>query len=587
MKLENMPIGTKLAAAFGIVLLLTMGLGASSVIGMRAVRANVEDFATNWLPSVNVLGEMRYAMNTARRAVMLHVSALNAKDMDDAQKRIDSDYAKLDAQFKEYLPMISGPEEQAFFDKIRAANDSFKAENDKILALSRQNTSAAKAAAADLIVGESFQNFSGLMDAVSADLAFNLNGAASARKDADATYQRATLILYSVIGLAIALSAALAILLRRSLMRQLGGEPAYAANIAREISTGNLLVPVDVRPGDSESLLAAMRDMRDSLAKIVSHVRMSADTISTGSAQIAAGNQDLSSRTEQQASSLEETAASMEELTSTVKQSASNAKQANQLADAASAAATQGGEIVGQVVTTMEDISASSKRIAEIINVIDGIAFQTNILALNAAVEAARAGEQGRGFAVVAGEVRTLAQRSAQAAREIKEMISDSVEKVGTGAKLVNSAGTSMSEIVDHVKRVTDLIADITSAALEQASGIEQVNEAVTQMDQVTQQNAALVEESAAAASSLQEQAVRLAEAVSVFKVGAMGATQAPARFAPSHASAAAATGSPAALDRRSPNRAKNVARLAPKASATVREASSAKTGTDDDWSEF
>jgi methyl-accepting chemotaxis protein len=278
-------------------------------------------------------------------------------------------------------------------------------------------------------------------------------------------------------------------------------------------------VDVRLRRGDHTSLLAGMKAMRDSLAAIVGQVRQSSDSIATGSSQIATGNADLSQRTEEQAANLEQTAASMEELTSTVQNNADTARQAAQLASSASAVAAQGGAVVGEVVNTMEAITASSKKIVDIIGVIDGIAFQTNILALNAAVEAARAGEQGRGFAVVAGEVRSLAQRSAAAAKEIKSLITDSVEKVQTGSQQVGEAGRTMDDIVAQVRRVNDLIAEISSATHEQTEGINQVGDAVTQLDQVTQQNAALVEESSAAAESLSQQAAKLVEAVSVFRL--------------------------------------------------------------------
>jgi methyl-accepting chemotaxis protein len=268
--------------------------------------------------------------------------------------------------------------------------------------------------------------------------------------------------------------------------------------------------------------MQALKDMNGSLQKIVGEVRMGTDTIATASSQIAAGNLDLSSRTEQQASSLEETASSMEELTSTVKQNGDNARQANQLAVSASDVAIKGGAVVAQVVDTMGSINESARKIVDIIGVIDGIAFQTNILALNAAVEAARAGEQGRGFAVVASEVRNLAQRSAAAAKDIKTLIGDSVEKVDAGSKLVNQAGATMSEIVASVKRVTDIMGEITAAGREQEAGISQINQAITEMDTVTQQNAALVEEAAAAAESLREQAGNLAEVASVFKLDGM-----------------------------------------------------------------
>jgi methyl-accepting chemotaxis protein-1 (serine sensor receptor) len=296
------------------------------------------------------------------------------------------------------------------------------------------------------------------------------------------------------------------------------------------IAGGDLTTRVEVQStNEIGALMAAVKRMQESLARTVSTVRRGVDEINVGSREISAGNTDLSSRTEQQAASLEETAASMEELASTVKQNADNARQANQLAASASDVAERGGSAVAEVVNTMQGISASSRKISEIVSVIDGIAFQTNILALNAAVEAARAGEQGKGFAVVAGEVRSLAQRSAQAAKEIKGLIEDSVTKVGAGSQQVERAGATMQEIVASVKRVTDIMGEISAASEEQSSGIDQVNRAVAQMDEVTQQNAALVEEAAAAAGSLQEQAQRLAEAVAVFKVNIGEVIEVPA----------------------------------------------------------
>nr|WP_093380740.1 methyl-accepting chemotaxis protein [Variovorax sp. OV329] len=337
--------------------------------------------------------------------------------------------------------------------------------------------------------------------------------------DIDTAFWRSTVILLSIGGVLVLVLGALAWSMARNLYRQLGGEPDYASAVARKIGAGELGIEVKVGQGDHQSLLHAMQQMQQNLVGAVREIRSSTDTIATASGQIASGNQDLSSRTEEQASSLEETAASMEQLTSTVKQNADNARQANQLAVSASEVAVKGGTVVGQVVDTMASINASSKKIVDIIGVIDGIAFQTNILALNAAVEAARAGEQGRGFAVVASEVRSLAQRSAAAAKEIKGLIDDSVGKVQAGSELVGEAGQTMQEIVSSVKRVSDIIGEITAASHEQTQGIEQINQAITQMDQVTQQNAALVEEAAAAAQSMQEQAGSLVHAVSVFKV--------------------------------------------------------------------
>ncbi|NHZ33912.1 hypothetical protein F0185_09960 [Massilia sp. CCM 8692] len=339
----------------------------------------------------------------------------------------------------------------------------------------------------------------------------------------DATIH-ARLLSFSLGALALAgVLLGIGLLIGRGLLRQLGGEPGYAAGIARSIAEGDLSINIDLKHNDSSSLLHGIRTMRDDLAKIVMQVRMGTDTIATASSQIASGNLDLSSRTEQQASSLEETAASMEELTGTVKQNADNARQANQLAATASEVAMQGGAVVAQVVDTMASINDSSRKIVDIISVIDGIAFQTNILALNAAVEAARAGEQGRGFAVVASEVRNLAQRSAAAAKEIKTLIGDSVEKVSVGNKLVADAGGTMDNVVASVRRVTDIMAEISAASHEQSAGIAQVNQAIAQMDAATQQNAALVEEAAAAAESMQDQAARLSQVVGVFRLDGMG----------------------------------------------------------------
>ncbi|QDJ51982.1 methyl-accepting chemotaxis protein [Bordetella hinzii] len=316
------------------------------------------------------------------------------------------------------------------------------------------------------------------------------------------------------------------VFLRRRVLQPLREAGAHFDRIAG----GDLTARVEVRNSNEiGQLFAALKRMQESLTRTVSSVRRGVDEINVGAREIAAGNTDLSSRTEQQAASLEETAASMEELASTVKQNADNARQANQLAASASDVAARGGSAVSEVVQTMEGISASSRKISEIVSVIDGIAFQTNILALNAAVEAARAGEQGKGFAVVAGEVRSLAQRSAQAAKEIKTLIEDSVGKVAAGSQQVERAGSTMQEIVASVKRVTDIMGEISAASEEQSSGIEQVNRAVTQMDEVTQQNAALVEEAAAAAGSLQEQARQLAEAVAVFKLNAGEVIDVPA----------------------------------------------------------
>ncbi|KVE22975.1 chemotaxis protein [Burkholderia vietnamiensis] len=359
-----------------------------------------------------------------------------------------------------------------------------------------------------------------------------------AKQDAAATYASVRALVAAIVGGSLLVAVATTIVIARSILRQLGGEPSVAQHAAAQIADGNLMIDLPVAHGDSSSLMSSLDAMRARLTTIVQGIKVSAESISLAAAEVAQGNVDLSQRTEEQAASLEETAASMEQLTSTVRQNTENARQGSTLAAAASQTAASGGTVVKQVVGTMEDIASSSQKVAEIISVIEGIAFQTNILALNAAVEAARAGEQGRGFAVVAGEVRTLAQRSAVAAKEIKELIETSVTHVAAGSALVSNAGTTMDEIVRSVRRVTDIMGEIASASSEQSTGIEQVNVAVTQMDEVTQQNAALVEQATAAAQSMADQADSLKAAVSIFKV--------ESRSQPAAAPVAAAARTPA-----------------------------------------
>jgi len=408
-------------------------------------------------------------------------------------------------------------------------------------------------------------------------------------EETDAIYANIRVLLVALTAGGVLLGIVIGVLLTRRLTRQLGGEPADVAQAASAIAAGDLTSKIDTTRAQPGSVVHAMSQMQESLRKVVGAVRSSSDSIATGANQIAMGNADLSQRTEEQASNLEETAASMEELSGTVRTTSDTAHQAAQLAQSASGVAAKGGEVVDQVVHMMEEINASSKKIADIITVIDGIAFQTNILALNAAVEAARAGEQGRGFAVVAGEVRSLAQRSAEAAKEIKALIGDSVQKVDAGGQLVNEAGSTMQDIVTQVKRVTDLIAEINAATQEQTSGIDQINNAVMQLDQVTQQNAALVEESAAAADSLNQQARQLVQAVAVFK---LDETARSAPVAPL-ATPRAKTASPAAPAKPKPAPAKALNRPTPApapalANSPARKASvEPKAKAEEDWEQF
>ncbi|WP_298214371.1 methyl-accepting chemotaxis protein [Acidovorax sp.] len=402
--------------------------------------------------------------------------------------------------------------------------------------------------------------------------------------DVDALLRKALWSSLAVVLIVFLVVGAIGWVVSRSVLRQIGGEPADAIAIMQEVAEGNLDAQIPTaHPG---SMLDGLAHMVTSLRKLVTEVRSATDSIATASSEIAQGNNDLAHRTEDTASNLQTTASSMEELTSTVKQTSDSAQTANQMATSAAKVAARGGEVVSQVVSTMQEINASSKKISDIIGVIDGIAFQTNILALNAAVEAARAGEQGRGFAVVAGEVRNLAQRSAEAAKEIKTLIGASVEKVESGTQLVGNAGATMTEIVASVQRVTDIIGEIRAATSEQSQGIAQVNTAMNQLDQMTQQNSALVEESTAAADSLREQAMKLTEVVALFRVNGNTSVPAPANR-PLAAPPRPAPAAPARAAAPRPALAK--AAPAPRPAAALPSKASPKPAADnnDDWESF
>ena len=536
MKLANFKLGAKLGAAFFMVVLLSVLLGGFAIGQLGKINASTEDIAANWLPSVKVLGQIRVTANQMRRVEGDHVMSVDEKSMDTIEKQFEELKKKLIEQQNRYESMISEDEEKKVYANYRQQRDAYLADNVKLTALSRggeKNQEETK----KYFRGESRNTFNAMVADLGQLTEINDRGADRSYKTAQATYAQGRNWIIGLLLGVVVIASLLAVWITRLITQPM----AQAVNAAERIASGDLTVALHPDGKDETAqLLHALSRMKDYLANVVGGVRQNAEGVATASAEIAQGNNDLSARTEQQASALEETAASMEELSSTVKQNADNARQANQLALQASSVAVQGGEVVGQVVQTMKGINDSSRKISDIISVIDGIAFQTNILALNAAVEAARAGEQGRGFAVVASEVRSLAGRSADAAKEIKSLINDSVERVEQGTALVDKAGATMTEVVGAIRRVTDIMGEISAASSEQASGVAQVGEAVTQMDQATQQNAALVEEMAAAASSLRTQAQDLVGNVAVFKLTSGGgqASIAPMRSTPRPASA-------------------------------------------------
>ena len=544
--MKNLKVGTRLSLGFGCVGLLlavTIGIGIYKV---AVVSQGTEAIVNNNLPKIGMSRDLLEQIDVIAIA-LLNIMLTTSEDDRQRQKQAILDGRKhADEVIAKMNAVIVLPEGKQLMGKITASRTKYLEGQNKLLALLEANMEDGSKAYLKDELRPVLLSYKGTVRAMIEHQ--NKQVGATAQAGAQA-YVDGRALLLGMGVLAIALATAIGFMITRGLLRQLGGEPDYAAAVAGEIAAGNLGVNVAVRPNDTGSLIHAMEAMRAQLAGVVREVRAGTELINTASAEIAAGNQELSARTEQQAASLEETASSIEELTSTVQQNADNARQANVLAESASGVAAKGGAVVAQVVDTMDNINASAKNIVEIISVINGIAFQTNILALNAAVEAARAGEQGRGFAVVASEVRVLAQRSADAAKEIKRLIDNSVQQTESGAQLVNQAGVTMRAIIDSVRSVTDIMGEISAASAEQSSGIEQINIAVVQMDQVTQQNAALVEEAAAAAKTMQDQAQSLAQVVAVFTLddGAR-APAAPVRAGRAQASAQRRLGTSARL---------------------------------------
>jgi methyl-accepting chemotaxis protein len=529
MNIGNLKISQRLALGFGIVCTLLVLVIALSITMLGRISDGTDEIANKRLPTTgatnNVLGEVA-EIAIALRNIMLNN---DANDVADRQKQVDeiaSSRQAVTGHIERLQGLITDAKGKELLQDMSVANDRYGKGLDQILKLIQ---AGANDEANAYLISEQRPALAALKKAVTEQLTVQRGITAETAAAAAQTYKDTRTLMVGLGAAALALAALVGWWITVSITRPV----ARALEVANTVAAGDLTSRIDVTTRDEMGqLLQALKLMNENLAQTVSTVRSGTETIATASAELAAGNQDLSSRTEQQAGSLEETASSMEELTSTVKQNADNARQANQLAGVASNVAARGGAVISQVVGTMGEINSSASKISDIIGVIDGIAFQTNILALNAAVEAARAGEQGRGFAVVATEVRNLAQRSAAAAKEIKTLIGDSTDKVAAGSKLVSEAGATMQEIVDSVKRVTDIMGEISSASQEQTAGIEQINQSIAQMDEVTQQNASLVEEAAAASESMQEQAAKLAQAVAVFRIDLRAAPAAAASYA-------------------------------------------------------
>ncbi|PKB19991.1 methyl-accepting chemotaxis protein [Janthinobacterium sp. 64] len=517
--LRNVSIGVRLGLGFAVILLFSLVITGISVWRLHDVATATRTMMEQPLAKERYISDWYSKIDSGiRRTTAIVRSADTSLGPYFAEEAKQSSVVSSELQ-KKIEALISGPQETELFRQV--------SEMRKVYLDSREQVSKLKAAGQTEEAEKAFQavfvpGSTKYQKVIMNMLEHQRASIDATAREIDAVAKTSRNLLLVLAALALGFGVVCAWVLTMGIVRPL----RTAVEIARKVADGDLTAQIDVSAKDETGqLLQALKDMNTSLLNIVGEVRSGTDSIATSSTQIAAGNQDLSSRTEEQAGSLEETASSMEELTSTVKQNADNARQANQLAASAAQVAVKGGQVVAQVVGTMESINASSNKIVDIISVIDGIAFQTNILALNAAVEAARAGEQGRGFAVVASEVRNLAQRSASAAKEIKTLIGASVEQVNAGSMLVAQAGSTMNDIVDSVQRVSDIITEITAASSEQSVGIDEINRAIGQMDAVTQQNAALVEESAAAAESMQHQAHNLAQVVSVFKLNSQQAS--------------------------------------------------------------
>ncbi len=504
--------------AGSLLLLLAM----FAVGGILALKQDTGAIRSIYLDRVVPLSQLKKVADNYAVDIVDATHKFRDGGMTGAQALASIEAAKnvISTQWGLYLATELVPQEQALVDKVAPMMRTADVATAEVVRfIAANDKEAVRAFAAEKM----YPAFDPMQGVISEMIQVQLDVSLGVYEESVANARNMAIAFGVAFLVALAFGLFVAYKISNGLLRRLGGEPHEVRAVARAVTEGNLSLNISLRPGDTSSVMAAMEEMCERLSGVVRGVRLNAESVATASAEIAQGNHDLSSRTEQQAAALEQASAAMEELGSTARQNADNASLANQLAATASTVAVQGGSVVSEVVQTMKDINESSKKISDIIGVIDGIAFQTNILALNAAVEAARAGEQGRGFAVVAGEVRNLAQRSAEAAKEIKGLISASVDRVGQGTQLVDQAGSTMQEIVTSIRRVTDIVGEISSASHEQNTGVGQISESVVHMDQATQQNAALVEQSAAAASSLRQQADELVHSVAVFQLKGTG----------------------------------------------------------------